>query len=205
VRSVVWFSDVRGFTSLSCRLEREHVIGLINDVFEVTETVLKKHGGQILKFMGDGVLAVFTEPDGEDHEGSTSDRCMRDSLTLGTPVCGKAKAAAAEFQKKLKEMSDKRVAHESPGAEVGIGLHYGDCSYGNVGAESRLDFTVIGPSVNLASRVEGLCSKLGASVLATEEFVQRDLGRRSGWTFRGKHSLKGVMGETPIYELMMAT
>jgi class 3 adenylate cyclase len=154
--------------------------------------------------MGDGVFAVFTELDSTYCEGSTSDGCMRDSLALVTPVCAKVgKLLLWNSRKKLHEMSDTRVAQGSPGVKVGIGLHYGDFSYGNVGAESRPDFAVIGPSGNLASRVEGLCTSLGASVLATEDFVRSE-PTQSGWTFRGKHSLKGVMGETPVYELMMA-
>jgi adenylate cyclase len=85
---------------------------------------------------------------------------------------------------------------------VGIGLHYGDVSYGNIGAQRRIDFTVmIGTAVNIASRVENQCRELGASILATEEFVMRDEGHDGAWKSRGKVSLKGVSEKIQVFEL----
>jgi adenylate cyclase len=84
---------------------------------------------------------------------------------------------------------------------VGVGLHYGDASYGNMGAPTRLDFTVIGPAVNLASRIEGLCSKLGArSVLASQDFIQRDV-EEEAWDLLGDYDVKGVSKPVSVYEL----
>lgn len=90
---------------------------------------------------------------------------------------------------------------------VGIGLHYGDCTYGNVGAPLRLDFTVIGPSVNLASRVESLCSELSADVLATAEFVEFDSAdsnddSETAWKNRGAHAVKGFTEPITVFELL---
>jgi adenylate cyclase len=181
VYSVIWFSDICGYTTLSSLLDYDSIIELINDVFEITETVLKKHVGKILKFMGDGVLAVFTD---KSDSRSTMLQDRGDPLVHGTSICLRAKKAAEEFQICLKELSDERTQRGWPGTAVGIGLHYGDCSYGNIGALTRLVFTVIGPSVNLASRVEGLCSNLKASVLVTEQFIIRDKDA-AAWEFRG--------------------
>eukprot|EP00977_Amphora_coffeiformis_P012037 scaffold2974_cov181-Amphora_coffeaeformis.AAC.5 len=112
-----------------------------------------------------------------------------------------ARCAAVQFQQQLQDWSAEHIKNGDPGVEVGIGLHYGNCSYGNVGAPSRLDFTVIGPSVNLASRVEGLCSKLGASILASEPFVSRDTAfNEEKWKPRGAFDLKGINGEVDVYE-----
>ena len=184
MRSVIWFSDVRGFTSLSSLVEPHVVIELINSVFEFTHFAIREHGGEILKFMGDGILAVFTEPDRPRRRESTMDWARKEkegiikegSQTFGesSGICEGVRRAAVQFQQKLQEWSAERIKNGDPGAEVGIGLHYGDCSYGNVGAPARLDFTVIGPSVNLASRVGTLCSKLSASILASDAFVSRD-------------------------------
>lgn len=233
VRSVLWFSDVRGYTTLSSHLERDAVIELINDVFELTEEVLNKHGGEILKFMGDGILAIFREPDGavdsgdngdgtckgnnnsnavandQQNDNSNIDKAdkiwMRASLPyqVSSSICSNGSNAAEEFQRRLAELSKSRIAKGLPGVEVGVGLHYGDCSYGNVGAPSRLDFTVIGNSVNVASRVESLCSKLGASILATDDFIQRLSSGRRDWAFKGEHLLKGVTDPVGVHELQL--
>lgn len=87
---------------------------------------------------------------------------------------------------------------------MGVELHYGDISYGNVGAPECLDFTVLGPHVNLASRTESLCGKLGAKVLATEDFVKLD-AHEGAWTSRGEHKVKGLDEPLPIFELNAAS
>jgi len=116
-----------------------------------------------------------------------------------TQLCSMARKAASEFQQQLAQLRMRRSDLGLPGPDVGVGLHWGDASYGNVGGPTRLDFTVIGPSVNLASRVEGLCSKLSAKVLASEAFVVRD---DSGfWHCLGKHVVKGHTEPVSVYEL----
>jgi hypothetical protein len=101
--------------------------------------------------------------------------------------------------------SDAALVRGDAVPKVGIGLHYGDCTYGNIGAPLRLDFTVIGPAVNLASRVEGLCSELGADVLATAEFVKYDCDKTEGskilWKNRGSHATKGFDDPVTVFEL----
>ena len=81
-------------------------------------------------------------------------------------------------------------------ADVGIGLHFGDVTYGNIGAPARLDFTVMGSAVNLAARVESLCGRLGVPVLGTEAFASR---AKAGWTKQGEHSVKGVAEPVGVY------
>lgn len=218
VRSAIWFSDIRDFTSLSQQMDRDAVIELINEVFEATEEAVKRNNGEIMKFLGDGWLAIF-------HEESTRKRYRRstfidedmlppinnreslldqyDTVEEGRELCRAAKKAAAEFQMRMAEIRNERHARGLPGAYVGVGLHYGTCSYGNVGAPSRLDFTVIGPSVNLTSRVEGLCKTVDACVLATSDFVRRADGANvlEDWESVGNHFVKGVSDEVSVFSL----
>lgn len=183
---------------------------MINEIFEITETVTQKYGGEILKFLGDGCLVTFSEEptvrnsvaleaDMLNLDESLLDENSGDCGTMeGGFLCQKARQAALEFQDLLGVLRKERIVRGKPGPQVGVGLHYGDCSYGNVGGPTRLDFTVIGPAVNLASRVEGLCKGLEASVLATGDFAKRDAN--SCWNYRGDHSVKGVQDAVSVYE-----
>jgi len=179
LRAAVWFCDVRGFTQISATLPRQQVIDLINDTFEEIVTGLHAHGGQVLKFMGDGLLAVFTDG---DNEGAT---------------CRSAADAVTTVQRQLAELTVRRSKQGLTTADVGIGLHFGDVTYGNIGAPARLDFTVIGSAVNLAARVESLCGRLGVSALGTEAFASR---ANAGWTKQGEHSVKGLDGSVGVYQ-----
>ena len=235
VRSVIWFSDIRDFTSLSQELRRDQIVSLIDQVFEITEEVVKNNGGEILKFMGDGWLVVFKDAtekrraskliedcsimEGLEDEDDEETEALDDSSASSywadpvdedlvpsdsdfldsSHVCQMARKAAHDYQERLKILREERSRQGLPGPHVGVGLHYGDCSYGNVGAPTRLDFTVIGPAVNLASRVEGLCKKLKVSVLATKEFTKRDA--QTAWAPAGKHWVKGVKLPVAVYDL----
>jgi adenylate cyclase len=178
LRAAVWFCDIRGFTQLSATLPRQQLLDLINDTFEEIVHGLHAHGGQVLKFMGDGLLAVFTG----DDEGA---------------ACRSAADAVTTVQGRLVELTNRRSSHGLTTADVGIGLHFGDVTYGNIGAPARLDFTVIGSAVNLAARVESLCGRLGVSALGTEAFAFR---ANAGWTKQGEHSVKGVDEPVEVYQ-----
>lgn len=144
LRAVIMASDLRNFTSISDRLPGEQVIGILDDYFEIVASSVHAHGGNVLKFLGDGVLAVF----GAD--GTQDQTAARAALS----AAGEAVAGLA--------------AHK---LRAGIGLHIGTAMYGNVGSADRLDFTVIGPAVNLAFRLESLTKELGFSALASRAFV----------------------------------
>jgi adenylate cyclase len=171
IEAVVWFSDVRGFTRMSAELDRDALLKVLNDTFELLVCVLEDHGGEVLKFMGDGLMGVFPVVDGP------------------AAACRAARAAVSAFRVGLGELSQRRVGEGLAPIEVGVGLHYGDVTYGNIGAPGRLDFTIIGPAVNLASRIEGLCGKLGEPILASEAFVALEGG---AWESCGKFEVKGV-------------
>lgn len=176
LRAAVWMSDVRRFTWLSSQLEPAALLQLLNQSFEATVEVVEAHGGQVLKFMGDGLLAVF--------------------LGEGETACTSALRAAVALRVRLEQLRAERQAQGLVFTDLGVGLHYGDVNYGNIGAPGRLDFTVIGSAVNLAARIEGLCSTLGQSVLASEAFSSRAPAQ---WSPVGEHRLKGVDAPVQIY------
>lgn len=177
LRAVVWFSDVRGFTRLSVELDGAALLDLLNDVFEVVVEGLQTHGGQVLKFVGDGVLAVFPVADGDQ------------------AACEAASRAADDVQRRLAALREHRDARGLSTADVGIGMHLGDVAYGNVGAPGRLDFTVIGSAVNLSARVEGLCGRLGRQILASDAVASQ----ASGWVRVGSYAVKGVVEEVVVF------
>jgi adenylate cyclase len=180
IRASVWFCDIRGFTALSSTHERPVVLALINDVFEVVVKEIQERGGQVLKFMGDGILAIFADEADGQH-------------------CRHALLAARAVQVGMEELAVKRRGLGLPVARLGIGLHYGDVMYGNIGAPGRLDFTVIGAAVNLAARIEGLCVSLEKSILTSAEFAQEGEATLESC---GLHALKGV--ESPVEVLAVS-
>lgn len=168
--AVVWFSDLRGFTSLSVSVSPEEVVRRINVMFERVAGAIHDEGGEVLKFIGDAVLAIFPYTTEEEAVEATH-RAMR--------------AARA-------------CSHLPDELAIGIGLHRGELAYGNVGAPDRLDFTVIGRTVNVASRLEGLTGKLGRKVLAS-----RAIADCAAESFRlvGAHELKGIPEPVDVFEL----
>src|SRR5271170_1153237 len=154
IRAVLWFADMRGFTTLADSTPGLEVIALLDEVFETLTAPLRSRGGQVLKFMGDGMLAIFPLPAETQAE-----------------TCGVAIEAAREAMHTLDGVNRVRAAAGKPVAEVDLALHIGEVLYGNVGAADRLDFTVIGPAVNEAARIETLCEPLGRKVLVSAEFA----------------------------------
>lgn len=203
IRSVIWFSDIRNFTAMSGRLSRLELIDLINTTMELTAETVKEYGGQTLKFMGDGLMAIFSSASTSfqrDSLWSVDQQSIDDDQANGPMVCRQARQAAAALQRRLAELAKAREAENKEPASVGIGLHYGDVSYGNIGAPERLDFTVLGPEVNLASRTESLTSKLGCKVLCTKSFHNLDCP--DAWHSKGEHQVKGVSELVSVFELV---
>lgn len=169
IDAALWFCDMRGFTSMSDRLPARAVVGVLDRYFEHVATPLAEHGGEILKFIGDATLAVF--PIGE---AGAADACRR------------ALAASLDVLARIDAWSPT----EAGPIQLGIALHTGRVFYGNIGGRDRLDFTVIGASVNEVCRVEAMCKTLGEPLLMTSAFVQA-LGDSEVVTL-GQHALKGV-------------
>jgi len=182
IRAVIWLCDVRGFTSLSESLPREALIDLLNCYFGPMCDAVAKQGGEILKFIGDAMLAIF--PIGAVDPAST---------------CGAALVAAGHAQAALRDENRRREGLGLPRIEYGLALHVGDAMYGNIGSDTRLDFTVIGPAVNLTARIESMCRQLGRPLLLSSDFV-----RAAGILAQplGSFPLKGVGVKQEIFAPM---
>ena len=181
IRCVIWFSDLRGFTSMSGSARADEIILVLNRVFDCQVPAVERHGGEVLKFMGDGMLAIFPIDDARP----------------AAAVCAAALAATGEAFAALDALNDERAAAGEPALAFGISLHVGDVAYGNIGGANRLDFTAIGPAVNLAARIEGLTARLGKRLLVSDAFA-----RAAATPMRpvGTFELKGVAGAATVHE-----
>jgi len=155
LRAVLMATDLRGFTALSDRLPGEELIELLDDYFEAVTQPVQSEGGDVLKFIGDGVLAIFAVRERPEAEATAA-------------ALKAARAALA----RLDELNLARIKIDRSPLRVGIGLHLGEVFYGNVGATDRLDFTAIGPAVNLTSRLEGLTKRLDRQLLVSDDFAR---------------------------------
>ncbi len=182
LHAVVWFCDLRGFTRLSNELPREELIGLLNDYFDCVGPPLRNIGGQILKFIGDAVLAVVPL-DEASREGAVR-------------ACDAALVAAREALANLDTLNAARAADGKPSIAFGIGLHVGGVMYGNIGTGDRLDFTVIGPAVNMAARLAALCRELDEPVIVSEYFSAASTAPLDAL---GAHALKGVGAAEQVF------
>jgi adenylate cyclase len=151
VRAAIMICDLRDFTRISDNWPRDDVIDLLNDYFDAMSEPIARHGGEILKFIGDGLLAIFP---------------------LSEPAaCANLLHAVAEAQQAMVALNERNGDIGRAPMNYGIGVHVGDVMYGNIGSRTRLDFTVIGPAVNMASRLEGLTKQLGKTVLLSRAFA----------------------------------
>jgi adenylate cyclase len=181
IRAAVLVSDVRGYTRMTDRLPPAQMVQLLDDYFERVAEPIDAHQGEVLKFIGDGLLAMFEAKD------DPADACRR------------ALAAANEAMAALAKVSVERKAQGLPEIEIGVGLHLGLVQFGNIGARERLDFTVIGPAVNEASRVEALCKVLRRPLLATAAFAEA--AGAASMVSLGFHALRGVAEPQEIFGL----
>jgi adenylate cyclase len=155
IYAAIWLSDMRGFTLLADRVLPQSLLELLNEYFDCQVPAILKHGGEVLKFMGDGLLAIF--PIGSDSDAGE--------------VCTRALAAAYEARGNIAALNQP-TRTEIGIVRFGLALHIGKVLYGNIGGGNRLDFTCIGPAVNLAARLEKLAAKLGRVIVATDEFAR---------------------------------
>jgi adenylate cyclase len=158
ILSVIWLSDMRGFTAAADRLPPQALIGLLNSYFDCQVPVIDKCGGEVLKFIGDGLLAIFPVA-----EGAADAR----------EVCDRALAAAREAQANIEAFDASAGVARLDRIRFGLALHFGEVLYGNIGSGNRLDFTCIGPAVNLAARLEKLAARLGRTIITSAGFAQR--------------------------------
>jgi len=180
IKAVVSFADIRGFTRLSNTLPADMLVKFLNKYFGAMTAAVEAHGGEVLKFIGDEVMAIFPYESEEE---------ARDAAK-------RALLAARDTLKRIDNINSSNTCAMTPDLSVGIALHAGDVFYGNVGSETRLDFTVVGPVVNLAARIAQLSKDLGREVLVSDA-LSDIMGCRSG--LYGRYKVKGFEEPVSVY------
>jgi adenylate cyclase len=183
ISAAILFGDLRGFTALADTVPRDQLIAMLDDYLACLVIPIEAHDGQVLKFLGDGLLATFAFAAAEPGA-----------------VCAKALQAAAEALRRIEVTNEARRAARLPVTTLDIALHVGDVLYGNVGSDRRLDFTVIGPAVNEASRLEALCARLGVPLLASRSFVDA-MAAAERFRSLGEQQLRGVQAAVEVFAL----
>jgi class 3 adenylate cyclase len=181
IRAVLLYGDLRGFTELSEATPPEAVISALDAWFDRVAGAVHAFGGEVLKFIGDGVLAIF--PIGGRRPSD---------------ACDAALAAVAAARAGMAHLDRAREAQGLPPVAFGMALHLGDMLWGNIGAADRLDFTAIGPAVNLVSRLEGLCKTLGQSVLVSGAVAAE---ATTALAPLGEHVLRGIAEPCAVFTL----
>lgn len=180
IDAAIWFSDLRGFTRVTDSAP-EQVIPLLNDYAEVAVSAIHAHGGDVLKLIGDGILAIFTAED-------------------RAHACGAALSAAADARREVAALNARRAHGLLPVTDMYLGLHVGEVYYGNIGSLDRLDFTVVGPAVNEASRIATMCRSGEQPVLVSQAFAAVD-GMRGRLVSVGRYALRGVERPQELFTL----
>lgn len=180
---VLWYCDLRGSTAMADRMPLDEYLSMINDYFECTASTVMDHGGEVLKFIGDAVIAIFPI------DGDT-----RPAVDMARAAVMATREALSKGERKNAERREKNL----PPIDFGIALHAGEVMYGNVGTEHRLDFTVTGPAANEVTRLEGLCKILDVPVVASARFNELFPGDMSPL---GTHEVAGVEGGLSAFTL----
>ena len=180
IDAVIWFSDLRGFTRIT-DTSPEQVIPMLNDYADVIVSAIHEHGGDVLKLIGDGTLAIFAAPD-------------------RARACNAALAAAIAARQGVAALSERRAADRLPATDMYLGLHIGEVFYGNVGSRERLDFTVIGPAVNEASRIAAMCRSVEQPILVSDAFANVGDNRRRLVSV-GRYALRGLSRPQELFTL----
>jgi adenylate cyclase len=183
MQAAIWLSDLRGFTALSDRLPAETVVDILNGYFDCQVSAIRTHGGEVLKFMGDGLLAVFPI---DEYVGDVQQ------------VCSSVLEAARESRANVDAMHYP-IGEAVERFRFGVALHVGRILYGNIGGGNRLDFTCIGPAVNLAARLEKIAGRLHRTIVASEGFAGICAG---GWTELGEFPIAGFSKAERVYGLL---
>jgi adenylate cyclase len=184
ITAALMLIDLRDFTMMSDTMNPRAVVRLLNDYFDDVIPPIREHGGEVMEIMGDGVLAIF-------RRGPTAN-------ANAAEACSAALAAAREGLAAIAERN--RRDGSRPELRIGTALHYGTVSYGNIGTDDRLDFTVIGPDVNLTSRIERLCRELDRVLIMSEAFVEhldRPVWEIGAFELRGFHKMQRLFELPP--------
>ena len=183
ISAVVWFSDLRGYTKITDTAPPREIIPLLNDYADLVISAIHEAGGDVLKLIGDGTLAIFKADDPGE-------------------ACRSALHAEANLRQRLAELNARRLAEDRPVTTVYIGLHIGEVFYGNIGSENRLDFTVVGPAVNEASRVSSMCRSVDRHIVLSADFAAATPEPERSWIVSvGRYALRGVGRSQELFTL----
>ncbi|KIC12403.1 guanylate cyclase [Leisingera sp. ANG-M1] len=182
IDAVICLFDLKGFTELAERLPGPELIDMLNGYFGLAVAAIQAHGGNILKFMGDGMLTMF-------NLGSIEEDAHA-ALAAANELCGKIRAYNAE-----------REAEGLPTAGFTLALHAGDILYGNIGAKNRLDFTVIGQTVNQTARIAGMHRSVGQNIIMSEDVQKAAKGTEYDLVSLGRYMLRGVAEPIELYTI----
>ncbi len=182
IKTVLWFSDLRNYTRISDTSPPEQIIPLLNDYAEAVVTAIHQNSGDVLKLIGDGVLAIFP----------AEDRAR---------ACAAALKAAKDARTAVEALNARRLDEGLPSTDMYLGLHLGVVFYGNIGSQERLDFTVVGPAVNEVSRIAAMCRSVDQPILISENFVELFAGERRPFVSVGRYALRGVGKPQELFTL----
>ncbi|NYZ17274.1 adenylate/guanylate cyclase domain-containing protein [Azospirillum sp. RWY-5-1] len=182
IRAVLWFSDLQGFTKITDTADPATVIPMLNDYADALVSAIRGNGGEVLKFIGDGILAIFP-------------------LDEGGAACTAALDAAVDARARCQVVNARRKADGAPVTRFYLGLHVGEVFYGNIGSADRLDFTVVGPAVNEASRIAAMCRSLDQDVLVSSAFAAAAPACGERLISVGRYLLRGVGRPQELFTL----
>jgi len=182
IEAVLWFSDLRNYTRISDSADPQQIIPLLNEYADAILSAIHDCGGDVLKLMGDGTLAIFT---GNDRASA----------------CHAALAAAESARTAVALVNQRRARESLPTTDMYLGLHIGEVFYGNIGSRERLDFTVVGPAVNEVSRIAGLCRSVDQPLLVSSAFASAIGEPKKLLVSVGRYALRGVGKPQDLYTL----
>ena len=182
IEAILWFSDLRDYTRISDTASPGDIIPMLNHYADAIISAIHEQGGDVLKLIGDGTLAIFTAED----RGRASDASLR---------------AALAARRGVARVNERRAAKGLPTADMYLGLHIGSVFYGNIGSKDRLDFTVVGPAVNEVSRIAALCHSVDQPLLVSSDFASAVGEARSRLVSVGRYALRGVGRAQDLFTL----
>jgi len=186
IESIIWYSDLQHFTRIADEVEREHLLSFLNEYAACLVESIEAHGGEVLKFIGDGILAIFAHDD-------------------AGIACSAALDAAFRAEEKIAALNEARLAQGQRTTDFYLALHCGDLLFGNFGSANRLDFTVLGPAVNEASRIGGMCRSLDQRVIVSSQFAEGAGPRRRDLVSLGRYALRGVGQPQELFTIDRST
>ena len=183
INAVLWYSDLREFTRITDQSPPEQIIPLLDDYAEAVISAVYDNGGDVLKLIGDGTLAIFTAAAAEE-------------------ACRSAIAAHSVLQERAAQLNKHRAREGLPITDVYVGLHIGEVFYGNIGSDERLDFTVVGPAVNEVARIAAMCRSVERNVLLSQAFADAMARSERGRLLSvGRFALRGVERPQELFTL----